>query len=107
MQCSFDMKQTCIWRGVRHPIPFANRPMTFGRAISAAQGVAKLAVQTVERSQGDGLRFGQDGISGADASHLARRLRMACSTLEVGSAIRSWFDNCCLVTELNKDASRL
>ncbi|CAM9925353.1 unnamed protein product [Sphacelaria rigidula] len=54
------------------------------RAISAAQGVAKLAVQTVERSQGDAPRFRPDGISGAEASALARRLRAACSALEAG-----------------------
>lgn len=54
------------------------------RALSAAQGVAKLAVQTVERSQGGGdLRQQPRAVPASEASSLARRLRAACAAMEV------------------------
>lgn len=54
------------------------------RAVSAAQGVAKMAAQTIERNQAPGARQGQGGaISPAEATALARRLRMACARFEV------------------------
>ncbi|CAM9946583.1 unnamed protein product [Ectocarpus sp. 4 AP-2014] len=57
------------------------------RAMSAAQGVAKLAVQTVERTQGGGdprhLRTA-GGVPASEALSLSRRLRTACAKMETG-----------------------
>ncbi|CBJ32068.1 conserved unknown protein [Ectocarpus siliculosus] len=59
------------------------------RAMSAAQGVAKLAVQTVERTQGGGdprhLRTA-GGVPASEALSLSRRLRTACAKMETGEA---------------------
>lgn len=56
------------------------------RALSAAQDVAKMAAQTVERTQGGAggdARSRQEGVSAAEAMSLARRLRTACAAMEV------------------------
>ncbi|CAM9474542.1 unnamed protein product, partial [Laminaria digitata] len=74
------------------------------RALNAAHGVAKLAVQTVERSQAAGggggggggwggegdvrLQAQGDGLSGSEAAGLARRLRAACTAMEVRLILR-------------------
>eukprot|EP00752_Nemacystus_decipiens_P008922 g7965.t1 len=55
------------------------------RAFSAAQGVAKLAAQTVERSQGGGdTRQQPQALPVSEALSLARRLRAACAAMETG-----------------------
>eukprot|EP00903_Cladosiphon_okamuranus_P013149 g12263.t1 len=55
------------------------------RAFSAAQGVAKLAAQTVERSQGGGdPRQRPQALPVSEAFSLARRLRAACAAMEAG-----------------------
>ncbi|CAM9236197.1 unnamed protein product [Ectocarpus fasciculatus] len=57
------------------------------RAMSAAQGVAKLAVQTVERTQGGGDPRHQraaGGVPASEALSLSRRLRTACAKMETG-----------------------
>ncbi|CAM9785055.1 unnamed protein product [Scytosiphon promiscuus] len=54
------------------------------RALSAAQGVAKMAVQTVERSQGGGTARQRPGVAATEAFSYARRLRAACASMEAG-----------------------